>query len=107
MKDELSYDEFICLTLLYAATVNEEFTDAEKEMIINNVGNKTYDKIYTIFDEMSDFEALETIMAHKGVHYPTATRKQEVLSKIESIFKADNDYDVVEKEIFRFLATLL
>ena len=107
MKEKLSYDEFICITLLYAANVNEEFTDEEKAAIIENVGNDTYDKMYSIFDEMSDFEALEVIISHKGIHFPTPARKQEVLDKIETIFKADNDYDVVEKEIYRFLTNLL
>ena len=107
MKENLSYDEFICITLLYAANVNEEFTAEEKEAIITNVGNDTYDKMYDIFDKLSDFEALEIIIAHKGIHYPTPTRKQEVLDKIEHIFKSDNDYDVIEKEIYRFLTNLL
>ena len=107
MKDNLSYDEFICITLLYAANVNEEFTSEEKATIIKTVSINTYDKMYAIFDKMSDFEALETIMAHKGVHYPTPDRKQEVLDKIESIFKVDDDFDIVEKEIFHFLKNLL
>jgi len=63
--------------------------------------------MFDIFDNMSDFEALETIMAHKGIHFPTPTRKQEVLDKIELIFESDNDYDIVEKEIYRFLTNLL
>ena len=107
MKDNLSYDEFICITLLYAANVNEEFTPEEKATIIKTVNINTYDKMYAIFDKMSDFEALETIMGHKGVHYPTPDRRQEVLDKIESIFKVDDDFDIVEKEIFHFLKNLL
>lgn len=107
MKENLSYDEFICITLLYAANVNEEFTDDEKSAILKNVGQETYEKMFGIFDQMSDFEALETIMAHKGIHYPTPTRKQEVLDKIETIFKADENYDIIEKEIYRFLTNLL
>ncbi|MDG1716322.1 MAG: hypothetical protein P8H42_01720 [Saprospiraceae bacterium] len=107
MKDNLSFDEFICITLLYAANVNEEFTPKEKATIIKSVSITTYEKIYAIFDKMSDFEALETIMAYKGIHYPTSDRKQEVLDKIESIFKVNNAYDIVEKEIFHFLEKLL
>lgn len=107
MKHTLSYDEFICITLLYAANVNEEFTTEEKAAILQNVGVGTYEKMFSVFDKMSDFEALETIMDHKGIHYPTPARKQEVLDKIEIIFKADNDYDIVEKEIYRFLTNLL
>ena len=107
MKNALSYDEFICIALLYAANVNEEFTPEEKAAIMKNVGEVTYEKMYNVFDKMSDFEALETIMNHKGVHYPTSTQKQEVLDKIEMIFKADDDYDIVEKEIYHFLKKLL
>jgi len=107
MKENLSYDEFICIALLYAANVNEQFTVEEKAAIIKEVGNDTFNKMFDIFDNMSDFEALETIMAHKGIHFPTPTRKQEVLDKIELIFESDNDYDIVEKEIYRFLTNLL
>lgn len=104
---ELSYDEFLCITLLYAGNVGEDFTNEERSAIVRHVGQETYDKVFSTFDEMSDFEALETIMAHKGLHFPTPARKQELLSKIESIFKSDDEYDPVEKEIYRFLSNLL
>lgn len=104
---QLNYDQFLCLTLLYAANVGEGFTAEEKTLIIGHVGNETYDQVYDVFDNMSDFEALETIMTHKGIHYPTPDRKKEVLSRIKEIFKIDDNYDVVEKEIFHFLKNLL
>ena len=107
MTENLSYDEFITLTLLYAANVNEEFTKEEQEAIKKNVSEDTYNKVYKIFDGMSDFEALESIQAHKGIHFPTPDRKQEVLDKIQVIFEADHNFDVVEKEIFHFLQKLL
>ena len=107
MENNWNYDEFLCFILLYAANVNEQFTDEEKSCIVGNVGNDTYDKMYEIFDKMSDFEALEKIMACKGIHYPTTDRRQEVFDKLKEIFNADNDYDIVEKEIFHFLENLL
>lgn len=106
-KRDLSYDEFLCLALLYAAHVSDGLADDEKAAIIGHVGNETFDKVYDIYNDMSDFEALETIIAHRGIHYPTATQRDEVLARIKAIFKADDDFDVVEKEIYHFLKNLL
>lgn len=105
--ESLSFNEFLCITLLYAATVNEEFTPEEKASIIKQVGIETYENMYVKFDKMSDFEALETIAHHKGIHYPTPERRQEVLDRIKVIFEADNEFDVLEKEIFRLLERIL
>lgn len=105
--DTLSFNEFLCVTLLYAATVNEEFTANEKAAIVKEVGIETYENMYARFDKMSDFEALETIANHKGIHYPTLERRQEVLDKIKAIFHADNEYDILEKEIFNLIQKII
>jgi len=107
MTVKLNYNEFLAFALLYASHVDMEYSEAEKETIQKLVSAKSYDKVYDAFNEMSDFSALQTILDHKGIYYPTAERKAELLAKIKELFLADGEYSTMEKELFHFLEKLL
>lgn len=109
MSDEIewNYDEFVAFLLLYASHVDMDFSQEEKEKITEKLPKDTYDKIFQKFNNMSDYEALQTILRYKGVYYPTQDRKQELLDKIKMIFFVDGDYSVMERELFGFLEKLM
>jgi len=107
MTVKLNYNEFLAFVLLYASHVDMEYSDAEKEAIQQLVSEQSYEKVYDIFNEMSDFAALQTIIDHKGIYYPTADQRAELLAKIEELFYADGDYSIMEKELMQFLDKLL
>lgn len=106
-KIEWNYEEFVTFVLLYASHVDMEFSDTEKQKIKERLPQETFDKMYTIFREMSDYECLQTILKYKGLYYPTQDRKNELLDKIKMVFFADGDYSVMERELLHFLDKLM
>jgi len=107
MDNKFNEEEFLAFLLLYGSHVDIEFSDEEKELVKKVVDNDTYEKIYDLFINMSDYKALETILSHKGLYFPTPTRKAMWLSKMEDLFKVDGDYSSIEKELLLFLNKLM
>ena len=98
-----NYEEFVCFTLLYASHVDIEFTEDERKRIMTKCSEETYQKMWPIFDQMSDFAALEEILKYKPIYYPTEAQKRELLNKIKGQFFVDGEYTAMERELFHFL----
>lgn len=102
-----SYDEFLAFLLIYIAHVDIEFSEEEKAMIRNCVGESIFDKMLTIFDEMSDYKAYETILSYKDKYFPTPSQKQEIIDKMTEVCTVDASLNVMEKEIIHFLDKMM
>lgn len=102
-----SYNEFLGLLLIYVAHVDMEFTEEEKTLIKQKIGNQAMNKVLADFEEMSDFQAFQTILSYKGIYFPTAEQKEELLDDMKNLFLADGDYTTLEKETFHFLEKLM
>ena len=63
-----SYNEFLGLLLIYIAHVDMEFTEDEREMIKNKIGQNALEKVLADFENMSDFQAFQAILSYKGVY---------------------------------------
>ena len=102
-----SYNEFLAFLLIYIAHVDMEFAEDEKTMIQKKFGESTYNKMLAEFNAMSDFAAYQTILDYKGVYYPTAEQKAEILEKIKDLFHADGEFNIMEKELLHFLEMMM
>lgn len=102
-----SYNEFLAFLLIYIAHVDMEFAEEEKDLIKKNVGEPTYGKMVTIFNDVSDFRAYQMILDYKGVYYPTQDRKDEIIDKMKDLFYADGDFNIMEKELLHFLDKMM
>ena len=107
MNNTWNQKEFLAFTLLYAAHVDIEFSEEERVKIKSIVDEDTYNKLYAQFMDISDYKSLETILSYKGLYFPTVDRKAELLSHIKSLFDADGDYSVMEKEMYHFFEKLM
>lgn len=102
-----NYDEFLTFLMIYASHVDLDFSENEINNIKSRVSEETYQKMYNLFTDKSDFESLQTILAYKGLYYPTAARKNELLDKMKMIFFADGEYTIMERELIHFLDKLM
>ncbi|MFZ1704243.1 MAG: hypothetical protein WAT79_07845 [Saprospiraceae bacterium] len=102
-----SYNEFLALLLVYISHVDMDFSDEEKKMIKEKVGEQAMNKVIADFDKMSDFQAFQTLLDYKGVYFPTAEQKAEILEDMKKLFLADNDFSTLEKETYHFLEKLM
>ncbi|HMQ07294.1 MAG TPA: hypothetical protein PKC30_08330 [Saprospiraceae bacterium] len=102
-----NYEEFLCFLLLHASYVDMEFSEEEKMKLNEKFGPDLVAKMHDILYKMSDYETLETILAYKGVYFPTIDQKNEIMNSIKKLFFADGDYSIMEREMFRFLEKLM
>lgn len=107
MNTSYSYNEFLAFVLIYASHVDLDYSEEEKDKIKSIVSISSYEKVYNDFINMSDYRSLQTIMDHKGLYFPTADRKEELLDKMKELFYADGDFSSIEKEMLHFLKKLL
>lgn len=106
-KAEWNFDEFMTFLLIHASHADLEFTPDEQEMIAKNVSPDTFEEIYAQYEEMGEYEVIQTIIDYKGLYYPTNAQKNELLAKIETLFHADGDFSKLEKSLYNFLEKLL
>lgn len=107
MELQWNYNEFCTYLLIYASYADLEFSQAEKELILSKIDEESFKKIEETYLEATDFRRLEIILDHKGIYYPTAAQKQELLAKINELFNADGDYSKLERNLNLFLERLL
>ncbi len=107
MNNTWNQNEFLAFSLLYAAHVDIDFSEEEKEQIKTLVDEDTYNKLYAEFMNMSDYKSLEIILSYKGLYFPTSDRKNELLSQMKTLFEADGDFSIMEKELLLFLEKLM
>lgn len=106
-QNEWSYNEFLAFLLIYIAHVDMDFSDVEKDLIQKRVGEEVYNKMLLIFNSMSDYQAYQRILEYKGLYYPTHDRKEELLTNMKALFNADNDFNVMERELLHFLEKMM
>lgn len=106
-KEEWNEQEFRTFLLIHASHADLEFTDDEREAIIESVSAETFEEVYARYEEMGEFEIIQTIMDYKGLYYPTLDRKEEILAIIKKQFSADGHISKLEKSLMLFLDKLL
>ncbi len=102
-----SYEEFTAFLLIYIANVDMEFAEEEKSMIRSYAGEEIFNKMVAVFDSMTDYKAYESIMAYKELYYSTAEEKQKLVEKMQDLFHADAEFNIMEKELLHFLERMM
>lgn len=106
-KPKWNENEFRTFLLIHASHADLEFTDDERQAIVDIVSNETFEEIYGQYEEMGEYEIIQTIMDYKGLYYPTLDRKEELLAIIQKQFAADGHISKLEKSLMLFLNKLL
>lgn len=105
--DTLDHQEFLAYLFLYGASADLIVKDEEVEMILERVGKERYDRARAMFEGKSDYERLQYILAHKEIHFPNEESKNKILNQLKEIFYADQDFSIMEQNIFRILQKIL
>lgn len=102
-----NYREFLSFLLLYVSHIDMEYAPEEEKMIRSLVDENKYDAIYNEFVNMTDFQALQTIISYKGVYFPTVDQRKELLHNVKKLCFADGEFASIEKELINFLDKML
>jgi hypothetical protein len=98
-----TFQDFIAYLMIFAANSDLEFTTDEKEYIINKVGRFQYEKMNTLFQSHSDYEAIEFILELKK-EYVDADGNEDMLALLKRVFFTDNDFSTLEQNTLIALA---
>jgi hypothetical protein len=102
-----SYPEFHAFVMLYAANADSHITDDEIALIRPTLLADQYQAVFEAFSQCSDMEALEHILTYRDRYFPSEAGRNQLLSDMETIFKADSNYSVIEKGFQRIFGRLI
>jgi len=102
-----NYSEFLTFLLIHAGYADLELTQDERDLIENRFGAETFKKILAEYEVLGEYERLKEILKYKGVYFPTAERKMEILSEMKKVFDADGLYSKLEVNLMDFLNHML
>jgi len=103
----LSKKEFETFLLIYAAHVDFDFSDSEKEFILANSDPRTYKNMLDLFSNCGDYTCLKKILHHKEVYYKDKPEQERIFELLTSIFKIDGDYSRIEKSFIEFFKKII
>jgi len=106
-KNNWTYNEFLAFTLLYVSSVDARIEKEEIQVIICKVGEEVCKKINSEFNEMNEYERLQTILSYREKYYSSPEQKSELLENIRQLFLADNKIDSFEQGVMLYLKRLL
>ncbi|MBK8700698.1 MAG: hypothetical protein IPN29_14645 [Saprospiraceae bacterium] len=102
-----SREEFICFLLIYTSHVDMDFSNEEKSSLCKKFNTEMFEKQFSHFNGLNDYQALDTILKYKPQYFPSEDQKAELLGKIKEQFLTDGDFSDFEKEIYHFLERML
>ncbi len=98
----LGKQEFEIYLLIYAAHVDYEFTDDEKDFIQKRTNRETFDKMYELFLETGDFASLKLILKYKDLYYREEEEQLRLFELLKDTFKIDGEFSRVERVFVSF-----
>jgi len=102
-----NYNEFLAFILLYASAADMQFSEAERDLILQKIDSEHLACVQSEFDKNNDFERINIISSYRQKFYNSPEKKAELLVRIEEIFEVDGAYEQTEHNLFMMLRKLL
>lgn len=102
-----NFEEFTTFLLLYASKADMHISEEEEQAMQSRLDPDHYKAVKKEFEESSDYQHIQTIMSYKGLYFPTAEQREELLDLLKKQFFADGEFSLMEQNLFRFLKKLL
>jgi len=100
-------NELIAYILLFAANSDFKESNEEKNIIISKVDMNTFQKIYNEFEQDNDYQAIQKIEQGLEHHKFTAAQIDDLLLEIKLLLQADQEYNILERNMMLFLKKIL
>jgi hypothetical protein len=106
-QTDWDFNEFLAFLLIYASHVDLDFSEDEKNQILNTVSPEIFEEVYAHFNSLTDFQALKLILDYKDLYYSTKEEKEHLFEEMHELFNADGEYSALEKDLVLFLNKLM
>ena len=100
-------DELIAYILLFAANSDFEESNLERNVIISKVDMQTFSRIHQEFDKDNDYQCIQKIQKNLELHNYSVNDLDTLFSDIKTLFYADGNFDVLERNMFLYLKKVL
>lgn len=98
-QTDWSRDELKAYVLLYCAHADIVESKAEKNMIIDKVGEEKYEVIHKEFDKDNDYQSIQKIQSTLDRFDYSKGEIEELFEEIKELFLADGEYETMERNI--------
>lgn len=105
--NDWSYDQFLCLVLLYASYADYEYTNDEREHILTFVDDSILEEVEQVFNKLGDYEQLDLILSLKQKYITSEQDRAKLLKILKGQFNSDGDFSKLENVLFKFLERLM
>ena len=107
LEDHLSKEEFLTLLLIYAAHVDYEYSEKEVEFIHKNSTPEVYDKMYSLFQNTSDYACMKILLQHKHAYLSCKEEEDAIFKLMKDLFEVDGEYSRIEKNFVPFFKRMI
>jgi hypothetical protein len=111
MKNELptnwSYAEFHAFVMFYAANADNHVTSEETALIRPTLTAEQYAAVETAFKQSADSTVLNHILSYRDRYFATQTDRERLLADMQTIFKADANFSIMERNVQRIFQRMI
>jgi hypothetical protein len=94
-------------TLIYCANADFFEDDSEVEYIKSMINKSDYNRLHSEYESDNDYQSIQKINNALKYYDFSLKQKQKFFSEIKELFKADGDFDLLEKNMYMNLKRYL
>lgn len=107
MENPNTYLDFVTYLMIYAANIDTDFAEEEKQFIQSKCSQAEFDTMNELFKSHNDFESIEFIQAGAKEWITNEESKQNLIKQITELTEADNKIDAMETAFLSMLNKLI
>jgi len=104
MTEWLDFKTFL---FIYLANADLELSAEEEDYIKNGIEENTYRKHLSLFNNLSDLQALNFIIGQRSIYFENEAKKRVLLNEIKQFFQIDGDYSILERDLYILLDKMM
>lgn len=105
--DKATYNDFLALLFIYSASIDLEFTDDEKEIIIKKVGKDVFDINFKKFKQLKDIEVTNLLYELSQKFCSTPDQKQLAIDDINEVIHVNGKRNRTEEDMLHFINKII
>jgi len=106
LPKDWSKEDFLALTLQYAAGADLNISTDERDFMQSRCGKEHCEKAKAFSKDKSDYEIIQVLTQMKETFFPGEKGTSTLKGHLVSLFNADHDYSHLEHNLMRGLDRL-
>ncbi len=102
-----TFEDYFAFLLVYAAEADFVIKEAERQHIIEKVGQERFVTFLGHFKDLKDVERIELIYEFKNKYCKTPEDSDKAMAEVESVLKEDEHLSATEEQILISIKRIL